>query len=119
MGWLGRLFGRSAARAGTVEGRLPADLAAAMAAEAGDEGLDAAVERVLRAHLAAAAAPEVAESPGRAVPFWLSHGGEPPSDIETGLRDRMAQRRTADAEEGEAPAQRRPPGERRGPSPEG
>jgi hypothetical protein len=99
--------------------RLPDELAAALAPEAGEPDLDAAVERVVRAHLAAAAqpVPGVAERAGRAVPFWLSAGDEPKSDIEGELRDRMAQRRTADTEDGEPSPPRRPPGSRGGPPP--
>jgi hypothetical protein len=112
MSWAGWLFGRSS---GSVTVRLPADLAAALDNdEGGDEGLDAAVERVLRAHLAGScrAAPDEPEKK----PFWLSRRDAPESDIEGGLRDRMAQRRAAEAEgeadEGRPSPPRRPPSPR-------
>jgi hypothetical protein len=108
MSWVGWLFGRSSE---TVTVRLPADLAEALDS---DEGLDAAVERVLRAHLAGScrAAPDEPEKK----PFWLSRRDAPESDIEGGLRDRMAQRRAAEAEgdpdEGPSSPPRRPPSPR-------
>jgi hypothetical protein len=112
MSWVGWLFGRSS---GTVTVRLPADLAEALESdEDGDEGLDAAVARVLRAHLAGScrAAPDDAEK----MPFWLSRRDAPVSDIEGGLRDRMAQRRAAEtegeADEGRPSPPRRPPSPR-------
>jgi hypothetical protein len=110
MSWVGWLFGRSS---GTVTVRLPSDLAEALDDdEGGDQGLDAAVERVLRAHLAGScrAAPDETER----MPFWLSRRDAPVSDIEGGLRDRMAQRRAVEAE-GEA--DEGPPSPPRRPSP--
>jgi hypothetical protein len=51
------------------------------------------------------------------MPFWLSGRDAPVSDIEGGLRDRMAQRRAAEAEgEGDAD-EGRPSPPRRPPSP--
>ncbi|HEY2705585.1 MAG TPA: hypothetical protein VGL20_18030 [Candidatus Dormibacteraeota bacterium] len=109
MSWVGRLFGRSS---GAVTVRLPADLAEALDNEGGGRGLDAAVERVLRAHLAGScrAVPDDTER----MPFWLSRRDAPDGDIEGGLRDRMAQRRTAEAEadEGDPSPPRRPPSPR-------
>jgi hypothetical protein len=112
MSWVGWLFGRSSE---SVTVRLPADLADALGHDAGgDEGLDAAVERVLRAHLAGScrAVPDEPEKK----PFWLSRRDAPESDIEGGLRDRMAQRRVAEAEgeadEGRPSPPRRPPSPR-------
>ena len=108
MSWVGWLFGRSSE---TVTVHLPADLAEALDS---DEGLDAAVERVLRAHLAGScrAAPDEPEKK----PFWLSRRDAPESDIEGGLRDRMAQRRAGEAEgeadEGPPSPPRRPPSPR-------
>jgi hypothetical protein len=106
MGWVGRLFGRSG---GTVVVRLPGDLAEALVPEGGGQGLDAAVERVLRAHLAGGcrAVPDDTER----MPFWLSRRDAPVGDLEGELRDRMAQRRAAEgeAEEGEPAPPRRPP----------
>ncbi|MDB5065120.1 MAG: hypothetical protein JWM18_1554 [Chloroflexi bacterium] len=111
MSWAGWLFGRSS---GSVTVRLPADLAAALDNdEGGDEGLDAAVERVLRAHLAGScrAVPDEAEK----MPFWLSRRDAPVGDIEGGLRDRMAHRRAAEGEGEADESQPSPP--RRPPSP--
>jgi hypothetical protein len=106
MGWVGRLFGRSG---GTVVVHLPGDLATALVPEGGGQGLDAAVERVLRAHLdgSCRAVPDDTER----MPFWLSRRDAPEGDLEGELRDRMAQRRAAEAEgeDGEPPPPRRPP----------
>jgi hypothetical protein len=112
MSWVGWLFGRSG---GTVTVRLPADLAEALGNDEGGEGeLDAAVERVLRAHLAGSC--RAASDDTEKMPFWLSRRDAPVSDIEGGLRDRMAQRRAAETE-GEAEEGGRPPPPRRPPSP--
>jgi hypothetical protein len=110
MSWVGWLFGRSSE---TVTVRLPADLAEALDS---DEGLDAAVERVLRAHLAGScrAVPDVPDETEK-MPFWLSRRDAPEGDIEGGLRDRMAQRRAAEAEAEADQDQPSPP--RRPPSP--
>ncbi len=109
MSWVGRLFGRSS---GAVTVRLPADLAEALDNDGGGHGLDAAVERVLRAHLAGScrAVPDDTER----MPFWLSRRDAPVGDIEGELRDRMAQRRAAeiDAEEDDPSPPRRSPSPR-------
>jgi hypothetical protein len=111
MGWVSRLFGRSD---GTVTVRLPADLAEALDNEGDGQGLDASVERVLRAHLSGhcRAVPDDTER----MPFWLAGRDRPEGDLEGELRDRMAQRRAAEAEpddddDGPSPP-RRPPGSR-------
>jgi hypothetical protein len=110
MGWVRRLFGGDAD--GTVAVRLPADLAEALDNEGGGQGLDAAVERVLRAHLSGhcRAVPDDTER----MPFWLSRRDAPQGDLEGELRDRMAQRRAAeiDADDDEPPPPRRPPSSR-------
>jgi hypothetical protein len=109
MGWVRRLLGIPEA-GGTVAVRIPADLAEALAQEAGDEGLDDAVARLVRAHLGSAGHPARAAD-GR-MPFWLSRRDAPPADFESELRDRMAQRRTGDAEDGDGAPPRRPPSSR-------
>jgi len=105
MGWVGRLLGRAG---GTVVVRLPGDLATALVPDGRGPDLDAAVERVLRAHLAGScrAVPDDAER----MPFWLSRRDAPTGDIEGELRGRMAQRRAAEiaAEEDEPPPPPRP-----------
>jgi hypothetical protein len=109
MGWVARLFGRTG---GTVAVRIPVDLALTLVPEGGGQGLDAAVERVLRAHLAGSCrtVPDDTER----MPFWLSRRDAPVGDLEGELRDRMAQRRAAEAaaEEDEPPAPPRPPSTR-------
>ena len=110
MGWVRRLFGGGAD--GTVAVRLPVDLAEALDNEGGGQGLDTAVERVLRAHLSGhcRAVPDDTER----MPFWLSRRDAPQGDLEGELRDRMAQRRAAeiDADDDEPPPPRRPPSSR-------
>ncbi|HEX3606897.1 MAG TPA: hypothetical protein VH134_13320 [Candidatus Dormibacteraeota bacterium] len=110
MGWVGRLLGHPN---GTVAVRLPADLAEALDNREGGRGLDDAVERVLRAHLAGGcrAVPDDTER----MPFWLSRRDAPVGDIEGELRGRMAQRRAAEAEaesEDDSVPPRRPPSPR-------
>jgi hypothetical protein len=107
MGWVRRLLRAPESGAGTVVVRIPADLADALAAEVGDETLEAAVERLLRAQLGSV--PRAADGAGGRVPFWLSRQDAPSADFETELRDRMAQRRTPDADDGDSGPPRRPP----------
>lgn len=86
--------------------RIPADLARALVAEVGDEGLDAAVERLLRVQLASL--PRGVEGGGGEVPFWLSRHDARADDFESELRDRMAQRRAPEADDGDTGPPRRP-----------
>src|SRR5947209_13568863 len=93
MSWLGRLFGRAPvapppppATAVTI----PDDVAAALTADGSTLG--GAVESALRLHIAAR---ERAAAEGR-VPFWLARDDEHGDAIEEALRDRLAQRRSAD-----------------------
>ena len=90
---------------------LPGDLAQALAPEGG-AGLDAAVERVLRAHLTGRCR-EVPDDTER-MPFWLSRRDAPAGDLEGELRGRMAQRRAAEAaaEDDDSDSDPRPPGPR-------
>lgn len=106
MGWVARLFGRTG---GTVVVHLPVDLAEALVPEAAGSGLDAAVERVLRAHLTGGC--RSVPDDGERMPFWLSRRDAPVGDLEGELRDRMAQRRAAEAAEddGEPSDAPRPP----------
>jgi hypothetical protein len=90
--------------------RMPADLARALVADAGGEGLDTAVERLVRLHLASL--PRGVEGGDDRVPFWLSRHDAPPADFESRLRDRMAQRRAPEADDGDTSPPRRPPSPR-------
>jgi hypothetical protein len=110
MGWVRRLLRASEGGAGTVTVRIPADLATALVAELGDQGLDAAVERLLRVQLASL--PRAAEEGDDRVPFWLSRHDAPAADFVTQLRDRMAQRRAGEADDGDTSPPRRPPSPR-------
>jgi hypothetical protein len=99
MSWLGRLLGRPAAPAtGLVAPPtavvVPQDIADRLTASG--LGLDVAVEAALREHLTAL---EQAHQRGEAdKPFWLMREDEGGGDLEERLRDRIAQRRSPEAE---------------------
>ena len=105
MSWLARLLGREPAVAAPAPEVLntvvvPADIAEKLTA--GGAPLTGAVETALRDHLAAAE--REAQAGGRDTkPFWLTRDEERSGDLEERLRDRIAQRRSA---EGEAEAPR-------------
>ena len=99
MSWLARLMGRApAAPAGQAAATVvvPPDLAERLASSG--TPLEAAVEAVLREHLAEQERP--AEPPATAngdKPFWLTRD-EDSGDLEERLRDRIAQRRSSEGE---------------------
>lgn len=96
MSWLARLLGRSAppAAAPPTAVVVPQDIADRLTATG--VPLDEAVEAALREHLTAL---EQAHSRGEAGrPFWLAREDEAGGDIEDRLRDRIAQRRSGEAE---------------------
>ena len=90
MSWLGRVFGRreAPASASTVV-VIPDELAAELTT--GGLGLGEAVLAALRDHLEAQRRVSERSGDGR-VPFWLARDGVR-DDIESELRDRIAQRR--------------------------
>jgi hypothetical protein len=102
MSWLARVFGRAPEAPpapNTVV--VPADVAERLTA--GGAPLAMAVEAALRDHLAAAEQQAKGAGNGTDKPFWLTREDEGGGDLEERLRDRIAQRRSA---EGEAEAGR-------------
>jgi hypothetical protein len=99
MSWLARLLGRSQPAAPAVEPPanslvVPQDIADKLTATG--LPLDQAVEAALREHLTAL---EQAHMRGEAAkPFWLAREDEEGGDLEERLRDRIAQRRSGEAE---------------------
>ena len=101
MSWLGRLLGRSGASPVAVV--IPDDLAAELTAQGAP--LHDAVVDALRDQLAARRREAGRTGEDGRVPFWLTRDGER-DDIESELRDRIAQRR-AEEEAAEAAPKRR------------
>jgi len=99
MSWLARLMGRSPSAAPSVEPPattvvVPEDIADRLTATG--IPLGEAVEVALREHLTAL---EQAHMRGEAAkPFWLAREDEEGGDLEERLRDRIAQRRSGEAE---------------------
>jgi hypothetical protein len=100
MSWLGRLLGRTPASpaapepATTTAVVVPRDLAERLTATG--LTLEVAVEAALREHLTTL---EQAHQRGEAdKPFWLAREDEAGGDLEERLRDRIAQRRSGEAE---------------------
>lgn len=104
MSWLGRVFGRreAPASASTVV-VIPDELAAELTASG--LGLGDAVLAALRDHLEAQRRVRERSEDGR-VPFWLARDGKR-DDIESELRDRIAQRRAEEEAAAEAGPRRR------------
>jgi hypothetical protein len=101
MGFLSRLFGGSAAPAPPPNSVVIApDLAEALAIPG--TTLEATVDSALRRHLDAERRAAEAERRGEKIPFWLRREEGGSAEIEDLLRDRIAQRRTA---EDSAPSQ--------------
>ena len=100
MSWLGRMLGRSGAPSAAVV--IPDDLAAELTAQGAP--LHDAVVGALRDQLAARRR-EAGRTDEGGMPFWLTREGER-DDIESELRDRIAQRR-AEEEAAEATPKRR------------
>jgi hypothetical protein len=63
---------------------------------AGGEPLAAAVDAALRRHLEAERRAAEAERRGEKIPFWLRRDGGGSGEMEDALRDRIAQRRSAE-----------------------
>jgi hypothetical protein len=97
MSWLARLMGKSppAPPPPPTAVVVPQDIADRLTATG--VALDVAVEVALREHLTAL---EQAHSRGEAMPFWLRREDEAGGDLEEQLRDRIAQRRSGEAEAG-------------------
>ena len=110
MSWLGRLFGAKPvpppeppANSVLIDEGLAQQLTESGVA------LDVAVDSALRAYLDAQAKAAAAGEPER-IPFWLRRDDDGGGDIDSELRDRIIQRRSAE-EEGAPSAMRRPPAE--------
>jgi len=99
MSWLARLLGRAPAVSQAAPAPtavvVPADIAERLTA--GGAPLAGAVEAALREHLAAAEREEQPQADG-GKPFWLTRDDERSGDLEERLRDRIAQRRSAEGE---------------------
>ena len=99
MSWLARLLGRAPAASPAAPAPttvvIPADIADRLTA--GGAPLAGAVETALREHLAAAERVEQPQGNGDK-PFWLTRDDERSGDLEERLRDRIAQRRSAEGE---------------------
>jgi len=102
MSWLGRLLGRSGAASAAVV--IPDDLAAELTAQGAP--LHDAVVGALRDQLAARRREAGRAAEDGRVPFWLTRDDGERDDIESELRDRIAQRR-AEEEAAEAAPKRR------------
>lgn len=97
MSWLGRLLGKSSPASVAPPPTsvvVPQDIADRLTATG--IPLDDAVEAALREHLTSL---EQAHQRGEVeAPFWLTRDEEAGGDIEDRLRDRLAQRRSGEAE---------------------
>ena len=96
MSWLPRLFRKTPPPAAVLPPAnsvvIADDIAAELASD--PEGLSAAVEGALRAHLAAAKHPKIEIEK---LPFWLQRELLPSGDLEDELRERVNQRHSNEA----------------------